>query len=148
MLEVKNITKLFSEQTGIKNINFNIQEGKIVSVLGENGSGKTTLLKTVAGIYKSNQGTILLNGQNVYEENTKKNIGYLPDQIIINDKIRVIDLLFMISNYKYEGEYKEEIKRQIQSYCIQKYKNVSSPDIPLSGTQTSETSRFYSTGNG
>lgn len=48
-LEVKNLTKSFNERTLFKNVNFTIQHGEKVSIIGPNGSGKTTLLKIILG---------------------------------------------------------------------------------------------------
>jgi macrolide transport system ATP-binding/permease protein len=48
-LEVKNVTKSFEGRTLFKNVNFTIQHGERVSIIGPNGSGKTTLLKVIVG---------------------------------------------------------------------------------------------------
>lgn len=47
---------------GLRNINFEVQRGDILGVLGQNGSGKSTLLRTIAGIYQPDEGSIEVNG--------------------------------------------------------------------------------------
>lgn len=49
----------------LKGINFSIQKGEKIALVGDNGSGKSTLLKTIAGLYKPNQGTVTVNGKMV-----------------------------------------------------------------------------------
>lgn len=45
----------------IKNINLQIQEGEVISIIGKNGSGKSTLARLISGIIKPTQGSILIN---------------------------------------------------------------------------------------
>lgn len=49
----------------LKNINFELEEGKILGIIGKNGSGKSTLLKAIAGIFSADNGTIDLHGNSV-----------------------------------------------------------------------------------
>jgi ABC-type multidrug transport system ATPase subunit len=44
---VKNLTKKFKGDVGIKNISFDVERGEIVALIGDNGAGKTTLIKTI-----------------------------------------------------------------------------------------------------
>lgn len=53
------------EFVALKNISFNIEEGKIVGVVGKNGSGKSTLLKTIAGVFAPDKGTLKEYGNSV-----------------------------------------------------------------------------------
>lgn len=57
MLSVNHITKLYDSQSGVADIHFACDAGKIISVIGPNGSGKTTLLKIIAGILKADTGS-------------------------------------------------------------------------------------------
>jgi len=64
LLEVKNISKKFQfpgkkEIYVLKDINFNINEGEIVSILGPSGSGKSTLIRIIAGLIKPDEGVVL-----------------------------------------------------------------------------------------
>ena len=51
MIEMRGITKRFGKVVANENVDFIVNKGEILSVLGENGSGKTTLMNMLAGIY-------------------------------------------------------------------------------------------------
>lgn len=53
------------EYVALKNISFNIEEGKIVGIVGKNGSGKSTLLRTIAGVFAPDKGKLSLHGNGV-----------------------------------------------------------------------------------
>jgi iron complex transport system ATP-binding protein len=58
-----------STTTIAKNINLNLQEGKLIALIGANGIGKSTLLRTITGIQKPISGTVFLNDKNIQELN-------------------------------------------------------------------------------
>ena len=49
-IEVKNISKIFDNKLVLKDLNFNVNDGELLSILGKSGCGKTTLLKILIGI--------------------------------------------------------------------------------------------------
>ena len=51
MIEIKNVTKKYGDETAIKNITFNVNNGEIFGFIGHNGAGKTTLIKSIVGIH-------------------------------------------------------------------------------------------------
>jgi branched-chain amino acid transport system ATP-binding protein len=59
MLIVKNLTKHFGGFTAVDDVNLEIKEGEIISIIGTNGAGKTTLVNMISGYLKPDQGTIL-----------------------------------------------------------------------------------------
>lgn len=65
LLIVKNVSKAFDQNKIIDNIDIELREGEIVSLLGASGGGKTTLFNIIAGISKPDSGQILLDGQDI-----------------------------------------------------------------------------------
>ena len=61
ILEVKNLKVSYNNHIAIENINFKINQGEYVCLVGENGSGKSTLIKSIMGLRKESQGEIILN---------------------------------------------------------------------------------------
>ena len=61
ILEVENIKVSYSNHFALENINFKIEEGEYVCLVGENGSGKSTLIKTIVGLLKQEEGKVGLN---------------------------------------------------------------------------------------
>ena len=82
-LKVKDLKKYYNQKEPlIKNLNFSVNKGDIISFIGESGSGKTTFLKCLAGLEKINSGSIELNGnilnnENSFVEPNKRKIGFV-----------------------------------------------------------------------
>ncbi|MDA8234100.1 MAG: sulfate ABC transporter ATP-binding protein [Clostridia bacterium] len=62
-IDIINVTKHFGSFTALNNVNLTIPTGELVALLGPSGSGKTTLLRIIAGLEKTDQGTILFDGK-------------------------------------------------------------------------------------
>lgn len=62
-LEMKNITKNFAAVNALQAVNFNIQAGEAVGLMGDNGAGKSTLMKIIAGNLRPSSGEILVRGE-------------------------------------------------------------------------------------
>ena len=63
MLEFKNITKVFKNQTVIKDISFTVNKGEFVVIVGQSGCGKTTTLKMINRLISPTSGSIYLEGK-------------------------------------------------------------------------------------
>lgn len=63
MLEFRNVSKEFGPVKALSNINFKVNKGEIVGLVGENGAGKSTLMKIIFGAYQADSGTILVDEQ-------------------------------------------------------------------------------------
>ncbi len=74
LIEVKNLCVFYENKKVLKNLNFEVEEGDYLCILGENGSGKTTLMKTILGFDIKHTGTINFNSFN------KSEIGWLPQK--------------------------------------------------------------------
>ena len=76
----------------LKNINFSINKGEKVALVGETGSGKTTIVNLILGFYKINSGNILFDGKNMSDislESIRKNVSFIQQNpFIFNDTIK------------------------------------------------------------
>ena len=81
MIEIKGIYKSFKDKEVLKDINLTINDGKVLGLCGINGAGKSTLLRIVTGVYPADSGNVLIDGEDVYDnESRKKDIFFLPDE--------------------------------------------------------------------
>ncbi|MDR9796003.1 ABC transporter ATP-binding protein [Aeribacillus pallidus] len=64
-LLVENVSTYHGKICAVHQVNFHVEDGEIVSIIGANGAGKSTLLGTISGIYKPSEGKITLNGKNI-----------------------------------------------------------------------------------
>ncbi|MGI6745905.1 MAG: ABC transporter ATP-binding protein [Acutalibacteraceae bacterium] len=82
MIEIRNVTKRYGDFTAIEDISFSTPPCSITGLVGYNGAGKTTLIKIAAGIYKPENGTALLSGEDVFDNNNeRKRLFYVPDEL-------------------------------------------------------------------
>ena len=94
-LNLKNIHYEINSQTILKNINFFVNKGEFVSIIGESGSGKTTLLKIISGLKKQTNGEILLNGkilacEDIFMEPENRNLGLVVQEKVLFPHLKVL----------------------------------------------------------
>ena len=75
VLEVKNIHKSFGKTEVLKGIDFSVEKGEVLTVLGSSGSGKTTLLRCLNFLETPTEGEITVNGEVLFSSNAKKQPG-------------------------------------------------------------------------
>lgn len=68
VLEVRELSKIYRNKRGIKNISLEIRQGEIYGLLGPNGAGKTTLMKIITGLCGADQGQVKIQGYNVLDQ--------------------------------------------------------------------------------
>ena len=90
MIELANIEKRFGNKRVLRNINLNLQEGKVYGLFGPNGVGKTTLLKIMAGYNKKTSGEYKINGLDFTYEN-KDHITFISDKEIFYGWMKIKD---------------------------------------------------------
>lgn len=101
MLELKNIKKSFDGVTVLNNVDFAIEDGAIVSILGSSGSGKTTLLNTILGIIQPDGGKILHNGVDITAvpmEDRGFNIVFQDYALFPNLNLTIISYMVCVTN--------------------------------------------------
>ena len=106
-IELKNITKRFGRVVANNNVNLTVNNGEILSLLGENGSGKTTLMNMISGIYYPDEGQIFINGKEAVIRSPKDAFDYKIG--MIHQHFKLIDVFTAAQNIvlglKEEGKY-------------------------------------------
>jgi len=107
-LEVRGVRVELKSREVLRNVTLRLEEGEILSILGPNGSGKTTLLRTIFGILKPLDGTVLFDGKKLEFDEIAKIAAYLPQEVP-QTKLRVIDVVLLgrtpnLSRIKRAGE--------------------------------------------
>lgn len=82
MVEVRNLVKEFDGFRALDETNMSVKKGAIYGLVGPNGAGKSTLLRHLTGIYRQNNGTVKIDGEEVYENPViKEKFAFIPDDI-------------------------------------------------------------------
>ena len=108
LLEVKNVRKVYSTRIGgnkveaLKNINFSVEEGEYVAIMGESGSGKTTLLNILATVDRPTAGEVLLKGKNLVSIPEKElarfrreHLGFVFQDFNLLDTLSIEDNIYL-----------------------------------------------------
>ena len=90
IVEIKDITKNYFNKRALDELTLNIEEGKVVGILGPNGSGKTTLIKILTGLLRQSKGEVLIDGHNIGVY-TKSVVSYLPDRNLLYNWMTIGD---------------------------------------------------------
>ena len=81
MIEFKNVSKNFDNIKAIDDISATIEEGHVFGLIGTNGAGKSTLMRLASGVFRPDQGSILVDGEPVYDNPAVKGkIFYISDE--------------------------------------------------------------------
>jgi ABC-2 type transport system ATP-binding protein len=116
-IEIKGITKLYGEQKALDNVNIDISKGEIVGLLGPNGAGKSTLMKIITSFISPTEGSVLINGKDVSEDDieTRNVIGYLPENNPLYPEMYVREYLeFVLKIYRTGFNTKERVDEIIE----------------------------------
>ena len=135
ILEVSNLKKIYTTRFGgnqvqaLKNINFTVEQGEYVAIMGESGSGKTTLLNILAALDKPTSGEVLLNGKNLVSVKEKEisafrrnHLGFVFQDFNLLDTFSLKDNIFLplvLSGKKYP-EMEKRLKPIVEKLGIEK----------------------------
>lgn len=100
MIEIKNVSKKYSNHLAVDDLTLTIPNGKVVGLLGPNGAGKSTTLKMIAGILSIDRGNISIDGKDIFlqPDEAKENFGYVFDTPDMFLTMKGIDFLNFISS--------------------------------------------------
>ena len=108
IIEIKELKKVFNKTIAVDNLNFEIQKGKIIGLLGPNGCGKSTTIGMMLGLIKPTSGSVIINNQNIENNRTSllEKMNFispyveLPKKLTVEENLKVYARLYGVKNLK------------------------------------------------
>ena len=107
-IEIKNLNKKYNNILAVKDINFTIEKGSIVGLLGPNGCGKTTTIGMILGLIKPTSGAVLIDNKNIENEKNRTQIlekvnfispyVELPKKLTVQENLKVYGKMYGVNN--------------------------------------------------
>lgn len=140
-IEFKNFNFSYDDKNVLENINFKINKGETIGIVGKTGSGKTTLIKQLLRLYPIEKGSLLLDNQGIekyYDYSVREKMGYAPQEYQLFSKTIKENILFYRENLENNLEQalaQSDIKKDIESFKDGINTLVGENGISLSGGQ-------------
>ena len=104
MLRLQDVHAGYGDVTVISDINFSLEKGKVLTILGSNGSGKTTIMRTICGLVKPSKGSLFFEDTDTTQmppyKITELGIVYVPEGRRLFGKLSILDNLYLGSYLK------------------------------------------------
>lgn len=143
-IELKGITKTFGRVVANENINLSIKYGEILALLGENGSGKTTLMNILSGIYYADEGSVYIDGKEVFITNPHEainlGIGMIHQHFKLVEVFSAMDNIVLGTRGRYvkNSALKEEILEMSKKFGLETEPDKKVYNMSVSEKQTVE----------
>lgn len=132
VLKINNLTKIYKNGRGIKNVSFEVNEGDIYGLLGPNGSGKTTTMKIITGLSRADEGDVQIFDKSFENDNEKtlEHVGCLIENPAVIEYISARKNLEIAASY-YENIKAPRIDDILKQTGLLKYQNDKVKDFSL-----------------
>ena len=117
MIKAIKLVKLFEQSRALDCLTLTVPDGAVYGLVGPNGAGKSTLIRHLTGIYRQDEGELLINGEPVYENpSVKKKIAGIPDEIPYWSQATINDMMrFYASVYpSFDRAYYEKLGEDLE----------------------------------
>jgi ABC-2 type transport system ATP-binding protein len=129
VIEIKNLTKMYGNAVGVKNITLDVMPGSIFGFLGSNGAGKTTTISTMVDLLRPTHGGISIFGQDSVRDSLeiRKRIGYLAGDFALDKGLTGWQQLEYFGNLRgnYNKKYVRELAERLNCKLSKKFKTLS-----------------------
>ena len=144
-LELRGISKSFGSVQALTDVDFEVREGEVMSLVGDNGAGKSTLIKCIAGIHASDAGEVFFEGQPVHitgpKEAARLGIEVVYQDLALCDNLDVVQNMFLgRESHDVLQRLKEPVMEQktaetLKSLAVTTIRSIRQPVATLSGGQ-------------
>ena len=99
MIETQGVIKVFDGFWALENVSCHIPEGSIYGMVGSNGAGKSTFMRILAGVYRQDRGTVLIDGAPIYNNPAvKRRVAFVPDELYFPSGANILRMIQMYKN--------------------------------------------------
>lgn len=112
LIKIEKLSKSFGEQKVLDKIDFNLESGEIVGLIGPSGSGKSTLIKTMLGMEKADEGEALILDYKMPKREILSNIGYMAQSDALYEMLTGYENLEFFGKMK--GVPSDKLKKEIE----------------------------------
>ena len=114
IVQISGLNKSYGYKQIIKDMNLNLEGGKIIGLLGPNGSGKSTLIKILGGVLKPDSGNVTIDGKQIGID-TKRIVSYLPERTYLSPSLKVREAISMFDDFyeDFKTERAEEMLNRL-----------------------------------
>ncbi|WP_017380693.1 ABC transporter ATP-binding protein [Paenisporosarcina sp. TG-14] len=124
MLKITEIETFYGKIQALKGVSLEVEQGKVVTILGANGAGKTTTMKTISGLLKPKRGTIEFLGEDITglrpDQLLRKGIALVPEGRAILSSMTVLENLEMGAYHRNDKDIKKDIEEVMARFPILK----------------------------
>ena len=110
VIEGRGLMKRFGEQVALRGVSFEAHRGELLAVIGPNGAGKTTLLSILAGIWRSDQGTV---------SRTPGEIGWIPQQAALYRRLTVEENLRLFAHLEGVPDVRASVEEMLAQTALE-----------------------------
>jgi D-xylose transport system ATP-binding protein len=144
LLQLRNITKSFGSVQALSDVDFEVNQGEIMALVGDNGAGKSTLIKCIAGTHSADSGQILFEGREVNihgpKDSARLGIEVVYQDLALCDNLDVVQNMYLgreVNRFQVlnEAPMEQHTQETLKSLAVTTISSVRQPVATLSGGQ-------------
>jgi D-xylose transport system ATP-binding protein len=145
ILQIRGISKSFGSVQALSDVDFEVQNGEVMALVGDNGAGKSTLIKCIAGIHGFDSGEILFDGKRVSihgpKDAAKLGIEVVYQDLALCDNLDVVQNMYLgreVRDWLYrlkEPAMEQRTAETLKSLAVTTIRSIRQPVASLSGGQ-------------
>ena len=119
MIKAENLTKNFDDIVAVDHVNAEIRDGSVFGLIGTNGAGKSTFLRMISGILKPDEGSVVIDGEQIFENiKVKSRFFYISDDQYFFNNASPLDMMEFYSKV-YPAFDKERFQKLLKSFGLE-----------------------------
>jgi D-xylose transport system ATP-binding protein len=144
LLQIKDLTKSFGSVQALNGVDFEVNAGEVMALVGDNGAGKSTLVKCIAGTHAADGGQVIFEGSEVHihgpKDAARLGIEVVYQDLALCDNLDVVQNMYLgreLNNAQIlrEAPMEQHTAETLKSLAVTTIKSVRQPVATLSGGQ-------------